>query len=71
MYLLGESFYNEESPKLKSEENRHFIIEKFTGKDYSLIDLNLENRHIVSLKSVIKKMNLIYMDFILKLVKIQ
>lgn len=55
VYLLGESFYNEESPKLKSEENRHFIIEKFTGKDYSLIDLSLENRHIVSLKSVIKK----------------
>lgn len=54
VYLLGESFYNEESPKRKSEENRHFIIEKFTGKDYSFIDLNLEKRHIVSLKSVVK-----------------
>ncbi len=55
VYLLGESFYNEETPKLKSEENRHFIIEKFTGKDYSLMDLTLEKRHIVSLKSVVKK----------------
>jgi len=54
VYLLGESFYNEESPKRKSEKNRHFIIEKFTGKDYSLIDLNLDKRHIVSLKSVVK-----------------
>jgi hypothetical protein len=63
VYLLGESFYDEESPKLKSEGNRHFMIEKFTGKEYSLIDLNLEKRHITSLKSVNKNNEYILYGF--------
>ena len=53
VYLLGESFYNEDSPMLKSEKNRHFIVEKFTDKNYSEINLKLQNKYIKSLKIVV------------------
>ncbi|GHC65234.1 hypothetical protein [Ulvibacter litoralis] len=52
VFLLGESFFDEESPKIKSEKNRHFIVEKISKTDYSKLDLNLENKYIKSLKAV-------------------
>lgn len=52
VFLLGESFYVEESPKLKSEKNRHFIIEKINKAGHSKLELNLEGKYIKSLKAV-------------------
>jgi hypothetical protein len=57
VFVLSESFYDEESPKLKSEENRHFILEKFNGNNYSKLNLDLEGKHIKSLKTVVNENN--------------
>ncbi|WP_415374101.1 hypothetical protein [Patiriisocius sp. Uisw_017] len=52
VFLLSESFYDEETPRLKSEKNRGFIVEKFSESKYSKLDLHIENKYIKSLKAV-------------------
>lgn len=52
VYLVGESFYNAESPKLKSKENRRFIAEKINNTDHTTLALDLEGKYIKSLKGV-------------------
>jgi len=51
VYVLGESFYNEKSPKMKIGSVHYFILEKFSLNNYSKLKIDFENKYIKTLKA--------------------
>lgn len=50
VFVLGESFYDEEAAKSIIEKNRHFILDKFTKENHSNLTIQLEENYLKSVK---------------------
>lgn len=54
LYLLEESFYNEEAKIIKQTENRRFVLSRFSGKEYKTVSIDNDNNFLNSAKIKIR-----------------
>ena len=46
VYILRKSYFNNDSPELKEEENSHLLLDKIAEDDISLIKVTVEEKHL-------------------------
>ena len=50
MFILGKSFFDLDNPQLRSNEKRHYLLEKFSKSDYSKLEIDFADKYVKTLK---------------------